>query len=92
MKTEIAKLLADTADELGIVLTARHDYSGRSMYGKETSGVEYDEDRYLIQTVAEAARKLAAGGKADAADAADDFVAAMGRVKFDNMGRGMICY
>lgn len=83
MTAEQAELLADAV--LGAEV--RYDYSGRGMYGQETASVTFDDHRDVYSAVAIVAAKLA-----DDPVAVRDFIKAVGRFRYDSLGRDIIVY
>ena len=81
MKTEHAKAIAEAAADLGLDVTHREGYSGRSMYGRTTDGVIGSQGD-VIQAIAAVAHQMGQDG-----EDGDEFVDAMGKLSFDNMGR-----
>lgn len=88
MKTEHAKEIAEAATDIGLNVTHRDGYSGRGMYGEETDGV-VGSIGDIIQAIASAAYQY---GQAKSESEGEEFLVAMGNLKFDSMGRGQIVY
>lgn len=81
MKTEHAKAIAEAATDIGLDVTHREGYSGRGMYGRTTDGVVGSQGD-VIQAIAAVAHQMGQDG-----EDGDEFVDAMGKLSFDNMGR-----
>jgi hypothetical protein len=84
MTPEHADAIAKWARHMDMDISARHDYSGRGMYGKTTSGVVGRIPAIL------AAAALAVRQMAD--DDAFAFVDALAKTSLDSMGRESIVY
>jgi hypothetical protein len=84
MKLETAKLIAD-ADGTGDV-EVYEGYSGRGMYGDETTGITGPESD-LVAAIARAGVDLEPGS-----DEANSFVDDLSNVRYDNMARDTIFY
>jgi hypothetical protein len=84
MTPEHADAIEAAATQLGTEVAARHDYSGRGMYGRTTSGVTGKIPKIL------AAAALTAHMMDD--DAAAVFVAELAHVSLDSMGLDSIVY
>ena len=72
MKHEFAEALAESGD-----VTIYEGYSGRGMFGEQTTAVRYDRDVDLLAAV------CAAG---------PDWLDEVTQLRFDNLGRGYIAY
>ena len=81
MKPWVAKAICDATSSLNCM----DDYSGRGMYGAETSAVT-GELRDFVYAVGYAARELADE------DLADEFLDAVRSVRTDSMGREAVFY
>lgn len=93
MKLEHAQRIVRAANDIGLDVTLREDYSGRGMYGKTTTGVVGSQSD-IIASIATAAYWLGQDSvqKEDIRDIEDvegdeAFLEAMGQLVFDNMGR-----
>lgn len=86
MKLETAQLLSDKAQQIGVYAELRERYSGRGMSGRETAGVVV-EDRDDIANLA----IMVVADMEDGADK-DNFIANIANRRWDNMGKGYICY
>lgn len=85
MKRETAELLANTAANNGIGLTARHDYSGRGMMGSKTSAVSFDRIAVLLRVAVLAGHSMERGDL-------ERFAEEIGSITMDNSGRGIVAY
>lgn len=83
MKLSTAEKIEQAAQDLGLELDLREDYSGRGMFGKKTAGVVGGLGD-IIKSIAHAATRLKE-------EEADDFVDDMD-IAIDNMGRDIIIY
>lgn len=91
MKTEHAKAIADAAIDIGLDVTHREGYSGRGMYGRTTDGI-VGNPGHIIQAIAAAAHKMGYDEGLSQESNGDEFVDAMGKLSFDNMGCDQIVY
>lgn len=92
-----AKAIINAANEVGIDMTLREDYSGRGMYGKTTDGIIFGSYSDLMVCIATAAINVK--GEEDYYDnrdeleveepeiTVDDFMDSISNVSFDSMGR-----
>ena len=106
MKKEIADILIEEADNVGIDLKAYEKYSGRGMYGKDTVGIVYEKENDLLRVVASAAARVQEEEREREEEAALDdqvmadlegltvveFIESLGGFRYDNMGRSLIVY
>lgn len=83
MKREAAELISDYGGEI------RENYSGRGMYGKETAGVIFDDEKEFYKTVAEIVQMCIEDNNAEDCDLICD---ALRNMQIDNMGKGIIYY
>lgn len=84
MDLEAARALKKAADELEVELEIREGYSGRGMYGKETTAVVVGRVTDLISLATHAALSLEQGGHSFRADS---LVGLLSELSVDNMGR-----
>jgi hypothetical protein len=86
MKLETATALERHAFDNGVEgVKVRDGYSGRGKFGDTTAAVEFAGWNDLLVAVAGAAR-------AADDDGADDLLDELRRLRFDQMGRGMVAY
>jgi len=87
MKLEHAELLAD---ELGMLIEVelRENYSGRGMYGENTSGIVVDSMNEFLRGLGE---YLKTADESDL-DKIKEIGAAIKRIKTDSMGYSIIIY
>jgi len=83
MEKRVAEMLADF-----IGVEARHDYSGRGMYGRETSGVVIESVTDLVGCMLQNAEELAEEVKA----LQEEGVEMPGGFRTDSMGYDTIVY
>jgi hypothetical protein len=87
MKLQTAQQIASAGQASGYGVKLMKRYSGRGMYGKETSALVADDLAAILQAVAVAAYDL----RRDVSDAFEDFVADL-EVCVDAMGRRVVVY
>jgi hypothetical protein len=92
MKLEHAERIVKAAADSGHELHLLKDYSGRGMFGKTTAAVT-GEQGHVVHAIACAAVEMAhsSSGSADE-DRIDDFLRAVGRLSWDEMGHDVIAY
>lgn len=83
MKKEAAEILADAGGKL------RETYSGRGMYGKETSGVMFDDEREFFRAIAGLIEDYVTDGNEEDASLLCE---ALKKLQSDNIGRSIIYY
>ena len=88
MNREFAKMIVDNTDTWDERLSVRDGYSGRSMYGKETCGIVYDNLGDLMRGIAQTAADLAFEDESRL----EDFMEELENIRLDNMGLSMIVY
>lgn len=84
MTKEQADFLTEALSYCGVDHDVRDDYSGRSMYGKTTSGVVVDSPLEVIGAVVGYMKSLTENELKDVPD--------FGALKIDNMARQVILY
>ncbi len=94
MKQWVAEALAKEAEDLGIEVEIRIDYSGRGMYGKETVGVVVDNPLTLIHLAANVVAGLSEAREEDpeATDKMRAFSKELTGLRMDSMGTQTIVY
>jgi hypothetical protein len=101
MKIEIAEIIVNAAEEIGLDMSLRENYSGRGMFGKTTTGIIYNSEGDLLQAVGCAAAnlkqaELEAPNYRDDSDTktltVEEFLNAIRRTSRDNMGHSGIIY
>lgn len=97
MDKELAEVLVQVLEDEGIEAEIRESYSGRGMFGKETTGVvinDYDVDPLgaLLQAVINNATCFIQEEEepVDFFDLSEKF--SIGNLRTDSMGLGMIVY
>ncbi len=85
MKLATAEALANAAHDLGMEAEVMDGYSGRSMYGRETTAVSAESMCALIAAAASAA------GLMDVDDQGD-FIDDLKGLRWDSLGLGVIVY
>jgi len=86
MEYELAETLCDICNNEGIECEVREGYSGRFMYGSETTGIILNSEMDLIKAIINNADMLI-----DENDGAAPLFN-IGRLKSDSMGRQTIVY
>jgi len=89
MTLKSANLLKQAADKVGLDLTIRDNYSGRGMYGRETTAVILDSILLLTPIHGQAYIDLAKAGDIDGMEELLDDLTA---IHYDNMGRDIVVY
>lgn len=83
MTTQTAELFTNYKGDI------HEGYSGRGMYGKETTGVEFDSEKDFYKTIAEIFQDCMDDDNKTDADLTIQFLK---NVRIDNMGTGVIYY
>jgi hypothetical protein len=91
MKLETAKAIIEQAEINSFEMELREYYSGRCMYGKDTSGIVFGSMGDLLRSVAEAAVELYRQDQEDDGKRYEEFVADLPE-RTDSMGLDTIVY
>lgn len=83
MKQNTAELLNNYGGEI------YEAYSGRGMYGKETTGITFDSDTDFYSALADCIHDAVEDGSMEDGDLLTDMLR---KLKTDNMGTGIIYY
>ena len=83
MKLEAAELLCNYGGEI------HEDYSGRGMYGKETTGIVFDDDKEFYKAIAGVMEDTIQDQNFTECEL---IVEALKSIRTDNMGTGIIFY
>jgi hypothetical protein len=89
MKKEFAEKIVKCIGGFGKEVKIYENYSGRGMYGKETTGVVHDSINDVFTAIALVAADLEGN---DEEDLVDEFVEELRRVKIDNLDCSHIIY
>ena len=99
MEASVAKCLEEAASEIGIDCKVDNLYSGRGMYGENTSAIILYEKQTIYQVIAIAAVRVKEDEDTDRGEDAEDvlshedFVTALGNIRTDTIGQyGVIYY
>lgn len=88
MKLEHARAIEDAAGSIGLDVELYEGYSGRCMYGEETTGVVGDL-KDIICAIAHAANQMGydRGYLGEEYNDDESFLDGIKHIRFDNMGR-----
>ena len=89
MDAKVAECIVEAAQNEGHEIDVYEGYSGRGMYGSETTGIRCDGMRALLVGVALHCGNLDAG---EDSEALEDVVTAMNGLRQDSLGMGIIVY
>lgn len=99
MDAKIAKLIVEKAGDIGLELRLYERYSGRGMFGRETAGIVGDMgdiQRAMVLAAYEIGRDEASAIDEDEQGedrvSYEDLDSALGRLKWDSLGRDSVCY
>lgn len=59
MRANVAQFIAESAIKIGIELRLRGGYSGRGMFGRETTALQYPSEGTLLKAIVQAAADIA---------------------------------
>jgi len=88
MTEETALAILEAADEIGLEMKKYDGYSGRGMYGSDTTGIVFESENDLLAAVSIAALRLS-----ETERDVEGFVDDVRKFRRDNMGKvSMIVY
>lgn len=97
MKIEIAKVIVEACEEIGIEVDLREDYSGRGMYGSTTAALVLADEKDLVKATALAAIRVHENAEheefngREASMTSEDYLQGLD-FKFDSMGHDIVVY
>ncbi len=91
MKLETAKILVEASKELNLKFDLREHYSGRGMYGRETTAIVLENFTDMFGAVAIATKNVLEEDQKNGTDGFVDFAEDLG-FRSDSMGKGWVIY
>jgi len=88
MQLEVAKKLVASADEVGVELEVLEDYSGRGMFGKSTTAVEFN----TVQDLFAAFYSLGMDDGQESEESGESEEINFSSLRIDSLGKSQIIY
>ena len=89
MDQEIAEAIVEQAKDAGYEVSLYEGYSGRGMYGKETTAIKYESEGELLECIVLAAIDIEAGVTSFQCNL-QDFLKELRAMRRDNLGRSTL--
>lgn len=89
MELRIAETIVNAGNDQGLPLSIHENYSGRGMYRKTTTAIQYDDLGQLLAAVADASRRLVEAGKDEEFE---EMAVSFDNLSQDNLGCSYLIY